>query len=196
MLLVACSQQANKHIPAVINGTISDDRFDKVYLLEQSTTGTWQVLDSTTIVNKQFVFTHLPSDCKQVFIRLGTKTPFVVFVSPASIQLTIPAKNVHETVVQGSASHDEYVSLKDSIQLLLHQRLRFYKDAIIAQNDGRQNDAQRLLQQYNTSKNNVFEFLQKQKGANPNSAPLIYVIEMYKSYITDTEYTALTTVLP
>lgn len=187
-MLVACSQYKSK---SILQGTITDSQYKKVYLLQQISPTSWEMLDSTSIVDNHFMFADLPSEYNQLFVQLDNTIPFVVFVDKGTIELAIPAQNVHETKVKGSSLHDEYMMLQDSIDFLLHQRLLFYKDAIVAQNDGRQTDATILQQKYIHSKNNVFHFLQKQKGANPTSAPLLYIIKTYKPYFTDTEYRTL-----
>ena len=190
--LLSCSQLLQKNETVEVHGAISDDRFDTLFVYQQLADKTWSIVDTVQVLDSAFLYrADLHAENQLVLFQLGDKKPIPICLGDGRIDISIPANNVHDAVITGSSVHDEYMAFQDSIASILHTQLRYYKTAIVANSDGDKEKSARYYQQFADSKKDIYLFLYKKKGTNMPSAPFLYLVEMYKSYLTDTQYTSL-----
>ncbi len=191
LLIVSCNQNHVTNNEVILSGKTTDNQSKFVYLFT-SNNEVLQITDTIEIINNSFYYKkQLATKQTLVFLKIDNSFPFPVFLETGKIEINVPEKNFHESVIVGSSVHDEYVNLKDSIALLLHQQVMDYKNAVIAYNDGRKEDAKVFKNNFKANKDIIFQFLQKKKGTNKQSAPFQYVIREYKDYITPEQYNLL-----
>lgn len=185
LALVSCSRNEKY----AIHGNLRCVNAQKAYMLEMTPYGKMEVIDSTPIRGGIFKFRGHVDYPTMRFIKIGSCTPFDLFVENNEIHINGSVLYPDEISIIGSTSQNDFTTLLNEFNENKNKRNSLLVNISNARKKGDKNQVKRLKQSYKLLPDSLLLTTQQFVSSNPTSVGAAYfVCSLTESYdITELE---------
>ena len=192
LAFVACQKKAGYNIQGNIQGLNG-----KVFLKTKQD-NQWQNIDSTKAENGKFSFSGNIQRPEMYVISTDSAGAFKLFLENSTIKITGQIDSLNKVDIQGSDIHQRYRDFQRKVGEYEKEMKNLYADYRKAKQDGNEERAGEIEQEYQAASENKLEFIKKYVEDHTSSviSPYVttrYLLPYYKFEELDSVYTALDT---